>query len=616
MLKRLFILVFAFSAGISFPQDQESGYRYFVDLNNVVDDKLEIELTVPAIESETALFRFPAMVPGTYSVYNFGRYISDLRAYDKSGTELSVTKTDQNSWEIGNAQSLDKIVYKARETFGDKDEPKVFEPAGTAISKDEVFLFNNHGFFGYIEGMVDHDYELTFRKPGGFYGSTSMEAVSRTEDTEVFTAKNYHDVVDNPIMFTVPDTATISFEEMNVLMSVYSPGKGLSAKDFQEPNRKLLGAIRNHLGGKLPADRYTFIYFFSDMEGGSGGFGALEHKTSSVYYMPDVPAQAKSFMISQLEPTNAHEFYHIVTPLNLHSEEIGNFDFNNPVMSKHLWLYEGTTEYFADYIRLREGLISLEDYLNDTKEKMNGSMRYNDSLAFTEMSKGALDKYVSEYLNVYQKGALIGLCLDILIREESNGAQGWQDVINKLLEKYGKDKAFRDDELFDEIEALTSPKIGEFFDKYVDGPNRIPYDEFFSKIGLTAKSIPYEVIDIQGIQIGFNQATFRLVVNKLSNPENEFLKDLGLKEGDELISVNGQQINYMNASSMFGSVKNKIRKGDTIKLVVARKSGSKFEEKELEAKIVNTKTSYDYEVAEMKSPDAKASALRKAWLGK
>ncbi|MBK6507405.1 MAG: hypothetical protein IPG02_17575 [Ignavibacteria bacterium] len=40
--------------------------------------------------------------------------------------------------------------------------------------------------------------------------------------------------------------------------------------------------------------------------------------------------------------------------MNLHAEEIGNFDYNNPVMSKHLWLYEGTTEYFADYIQLKK----------------------------------------------------------------------------------------------------------------------------------------------------------------------------------------------------------------------------------------------------------------------
>ena len=90
--------------------------------------------------------------------------------------------------------------------------------------------------------------------------------------------------------------------------------------------------------------------------------------------------------------------------------------------------------------------------LQSIQEKLNQSTRYNDSLPFTVMSKGALDIHEPQYLNVYVKGALIGMSLDIIIREESNGQQGLQDVINKLLVKYGKDRSFKDDELFGEIE--------------------------------------------------------------------------------------------------------------------------------------------------------------------
>ncbi|MBK6507420.1 MAG: hypothetical protein IPG02_17670 [Ignavibacteria bacterium] len=43
------------------------------------------------------------------------------------------------------------------------------------------------------------------------------------------------------------------------------PAKELTAKDFQGPNKELLDAIRKHLGGTLPADRYTFLYYFADM---------------------------------------------------------------------------------------------------------------------------------------------------------------------------------------------------------------------------------------------------------------------------------------------------------------------------------------------------------------
>jgi predicted metalloprotease with PDZ domain len=618
MIRRIFLLLSLIIFSNSYSQvTQDDKYRYSVDLNNVADDKLTIELITPKINSGTAKFMMPAMVPGTYAVYNFGRFLSDLKAYDENGNELAVTKPDINTWEITNAGSLYKLTYKVRETFGDQESPKVFEPVGTCITEGKVFAFNNQGFFGYFEGMVDNDYEISFKKPDGFYGSTSMPVLSRSESEEIFYTPDYHELVDNPILFTVPDTATIRFEEMTILISVYSPGKGMTAKDFQGPNKELLEAIRKHLGGKLPADRYTFLYFFSDdMKGGSGGFGALEHNHSSFYFMPDVPAQAKSIMISQMKSTNAHEFYHIVTPLNLHSEEIGNFDYNNPTMSKHLWLYEGVTEYFADYIQLREGLMDFKNYLDGIEQKLNTSMRYNDSLAFTEMSKGALDKYQREYINVYQKGALIGLCLDILIRNESNGEQGLQDVLNALLIKYGKERSFKDDELFGEIEALTSPKVKEFLDTYVAGPSRIPYDKIFSEIGLKVSSTSYQVADVGGLQMGFNQATFRLLVSKIDNPDAEFIRKLGLKEGDELVSMNGTQINFMNAQEMFGSAKKQMKPGDKIDLVVARMNGEKQEMVNLSATIDKTKLSYEFEVSKLDAPTEKQKQMQNSWLGK
>jgi predicted metalloprotease with PDZ domain len=47
----------------------------------------------------------------------------------------------------------------------------------------------------------------------------------------------------------------------------------------------------------------------------------------------------------------SHEFFHIVTPLSIHSKEIQDFDYNDPKMSQHLWMYEGVTEYFANLFK-------------------------------------------------------------------------------------------------------------------------------------------------------------------------------------------------------------------------------------------------------------------------
>jgi len=589
-----------------------------VDLNKVENDQLEIELITPKMNSDIAVYKFPAMVPGTYKIYDFGRYVPELKAFDNSGNELTVNKPNVNSWEISNASNLYKLVYKINDTFGDTLDPKIFEPAGTSIEKDTVFVVNNHGFFGYFDGYLSNDYTVTFKKPAGFFGSTSLIPDSRTETEETFSAPDYNFLVDNPIMFCIPDTTSVNFEECKVLISVFSPGKGITSAAVTEKIKDVLVAIRKFLGGKLSADRYTFLYYFSDNEGGSGGFGALEHNYSSFYFMPDVPKESSSFMINQLMSTSAHEFYHTVTPLNLHSEEIGNFDFNDPKMSEHLWLYEGVTEYNADYIQLREGLINLKDYAAIIKSKLNGSSRYNDTLPFTEMSKGALDKYESQYINVYEKGALIGLSLDILIRQESNGSQGLQDVINELVLRYGKEKSFKDEELFGEIVTLTSPKIGEFFNRYVAGPEKIPYSEILEKAGFNLIKNPYNVIDMKGsLDIGFNQNTFRLKINKLNFTESTFINELRIKAGDELISFNGNQISFQNARNIFGSAKNNVKAGDKFELVVARTDANgKENQVTLKAIVKDVKTAYDFDVKINDKPDAQQMMLKNAWLGK
>jgi predicted metalloprotease with PDZ domain len=78
--------------------------------------------------------------------------------------------------------------------------------------------------------------------------------------------------------------------------------------------------------------------------------------------------------------------FHIVTPLGIHSKEIQFFDYNNPKMSKHLWMYEGVTEYFANLFQINQGLITEEEFYDRMNGKIDNASRMNDTMPFTEMS--------------------------------------------------------------------------------------------------------------------------------------------------------------------------------------------------------------------------------------
>ena len=96
--------------------------------------------------------------------------------------------------------------------------------------------------------------------------------------------------------------------------------------------------------------------------------GAWEHSYSSNYVYSE--AEFEAALDERLPDTIAHEFYHVVTPLNIHSEIIEQFNFVEPVPSEHLWLYEGVTEWAALKMQLNAGLMSIEDYLREMSEKL------------------------------------------------------------------------------------------------------------------------------------------------------------------------------------------------------------------------------------------------------
>jgi predicted metalloprotease with PDZ domain len=55
----------------------------------------------------------------------------------------------------------------------------------------------------------------------------------------------------------------------------------------------------------------------------------------------------KEELVKSMMDVVSHEFFHIVTHLAFILKK-PRFDYNDPKMSEHLWMYEGVTEYFAN----------------------------------------------------------------------------------------------------------------------------------------------------------------------------------------------------------------------------------------------------------------------------
>jgi predicted metalloprotease with PDZ domain len=550
-----------------------------IDLNQVKDDKLMVTITPPKFTTNDIVFHIPKTVPGTYSEDNYGKLVDDLKAYDKSGKELTTTKTDDNSWKIANAKTLAKVTYWVNDTydsekgsgFGKED---IFSPAGSNIDAGKNFMLNNHCFVGYFDNKTEIKYNVTIQHPTTLFGATSMVDTNKSDTVDNFVASRYFDLVDNPIMYSKPDYETFTVDGMEILFSVYSPNGTHSAKSLLPYLEKTMRAQKAFLGSINTNKRYTVLLYLSDMQKPDAkGFGALEHHTATTVCFPEL--MQPDGLGEQIKDVVSHEFFHTVTPLSIHSKEIQYFDYNNPKMSKHLWMYEGVTEYFANLFQVNQGLIDADEFYQRMVGKIKNAAEMNDTMPFTEMSANVLvQPYKDQYLNVYEKGALIGMCIDIIIREKSNGERGILDMMKKLSKEYGASKPFNDEELFTKIVALTYPEVGEFLNTYVAGKTPIPYDVYFAKMGInkTKMLVPMNPFlkDPSTPYITINPNTKEIVVIPGSGL-NDFMNTLGLKGGDIIIAINDKPYNLDTIYDMIMESQN-WKNDDAISVKIKRDS--------------------------------------------
>ncbi|WP_082129100.1 M61 family metallopeptidase [Chryseobacterium gallinarum] len=479
-IKLLFVLVIFPNTMIA--QSSGKNYEYTIDLLHMTDDKVTVSLTPPKNNLKQGKFIIPKLIPGFYQAMNFGQYISQFVATDKNGKKVQTERLDTNSWMVHDLKNVNKISYQVADGWDslEKDTHEA-RSAGSMFIKDSVFVINYNSLIGYFEEIKENPYHLNIIKNKDLYASSALDYQKINEITDRVWAKDYRQLVDSPVLYCIPDTTWLKVGNTEVLVSFYNKKERHYSKKIADEIQNILKNQQAYLGGKLPVDKYAFlIYYEASREEGYLGDG-LEHSKSTVCLYR---SGSMNFLSDALRRVASHEFFHIITPLNIHSGEIQHYDFLNPTLSRHLWLYEGMTEYATVHMPIKQKMISLDDFERSIEEKIRNMKEFDNTLSFTELSKNAMEKQ-DQYMNFYQKGALLGLCLDIRLRELSRGKTGTQDLMLKLMQKYGEGKYFNDDELFDEITKMTFPEIRAFFKDFIEGSQPVPLKEYLAKVGFT-----------------------------------------------------------------------------------------------------------------------------------
>jgi len=511
-----------------------------------------------------ATYHLPKTIPGTYATLDYGRFVTDFSAIDGDGKALKVKKLGNNSWTVSGSAAPVAVRYTVASIMEVKTKKnKIFEPASTFHDDQKGSVLNGGGVYGFWTGQERGSVTVDLGTPDGWFAATSLEG-SAANGRTMLRAESYHALLDNPVLLTKPDTAGFWVANTRVTIAVLDLNGTSRAADFKRELEADMAAVARFLP-KLPVDRYTFLTMVGDFRWagdilfsgkpsiggiikvarslGSQGFGALEHNTSSLYYLGDfgsgerMPAELR--VEKQLLDAAVHEFMHVITPLGLHAPAIHDFDYINPTMSQHLWLYEGVTEYFAQLIRYQGGRLTQQEYLDVMRGKLAQGKKFpNSKFSFTEMSRNVLDKpYKDAYMHVYDRGAVMAWLIDAQIRGAHQNQRSLIDVIMALHRQYGPDRPFEEAGFFDTFcEVAETPGLREFFAKHVEGREPLPYSEALKLVGLEYSAEGSEIKAINPLDAGKNDLKVKVsnlgmtrVVKKVGPEEWA-----GLQVGDEV----------------------------------------------------------------------------------
>ena len=161
------------------------------------------------------------------------------------------------------------------------------------------------------------------------------------------------------------------------------------------------------------------------------------------------------------------------------------YRYDVPQPTTWLWMSEGITDYYADLALVRSGLIDETQFLTTTLEKID-EVRALPATALEDASLqawlGMRDDTADLY---YGKGSLAGLALDILIRDASDGAKSLDNVMRELWTGPAKaGRGFTHDDFWNAVaRAAGGRSLGGFEQRYIDGREQFPWDEWLPKAG-------------------------------------------------------------------------------------------------------------------------------------
>ena len=504
--------------------------RYTLSMPEPQTHLFHVKIEVEDFPGPDVDFIMPVWTPGAYAVRDFARNVQDFGAGGRGWS-----KVDKSRWRVkANGGSKVTVTYRVW----------AFE-----LEVDRSHLDDTHGYFNgasvfmYVDGAKGDPVTLDIKPYRGWKVTTGLDRVAANR----FNAATYDELIDCPTdIGTAPvKTFRVRGKEHRVLIH----GEQNWGHDRVTRDSKRIVEEAARMFGGLPYDHYTFLFFATS----GPALGGLEHRNSTAITLnPWIGRPAKSY--ERVLEVTSHEFFHLWNVKRIRPTALGPFDYERETYTKLLWVMEGITSYYDDLICERAGLYPDGRYLKKVAEAIE-KYREKPSRLRQSLTASSFDTWLWRYegdgnsvnrmMSYYEKGSLVGMCLDLEIRRRTSNRKSLDDVMRHLWSDVAqKGRTLEEDDLRPIVERVAGASFKEFFDKYVDGTAEVPFESFLKVCGLELVKEPPKGDDAKDEP----KALAWLGIGTRANGERPSIANVaegspawrdGLSPGDEIVAVDG-----------------------------------------------------------------------------
>ena len=554
-----------------------------------------------AAAAEQTNLVMPVWTPGSYLVREYERHVQDFAARDGKNRPLSWLKVNKNTWRI-DARGAREISVTYR-VYANELTVRTNE------LNDRHAFWTNAALLMYVDGNLNAPATLRIVPPPGWKIATGLPAVAGQQDT--FRAENFDILFDSPV--EVGPFKTLSFEVRGMPHRIVIEGEGNYHPERMRRDVQKIVEAQVAMMGDIPYRDYTFILNLR-----SSGSGGLEHLNSTALIWPRFKFSDASDYRDFLGLVS-HEFFHLWNVKRIRPDALGPFDYTRENYTKLLWVAEGLTSYYELLFLRRAGLISDREYLNLVAKAIQDLQNTPGRLVMS-VEEASFDAWIKFYrpdensinsqISYYDKGAILGLLLDLHIRQRSKGKRSLDDVMRYLYAEYSKKgRNYTPEDFQRAAEWAAGSSLDDFFTRAVRGREELDYNAALKGVGLrletTGASSLIPPVEKAYLGARVEQDNDRLLVKRVYAGTPAY--DQGLNTNDQIVALDNMRVNEEGFNARLAEK----RPGDTITLTLFRLDDLRTLTIKLGGRI-----DAPYYIAQIKNPSAEQTRLYQGWIGK